>query len=312
MIEVEQLPAERLAEWRDVRNRIDPDDAVELDFLLHRRERQPGHRDLLAKLDGAAAGVGTYSRMIDDPVSPIGQINFRVLREQRRRGVATALHGAVSEIARAHGDEELEGKVIAPTAETEAYVAARGYRQVQRMIESRFDLGEPPTRADARDTASQAPGRLEMRAVADEPALLEAAYAVALESEPDVPNPSPWVEPASFEEWRSREIDDALFVPEASLVAFVDGEPVGYGLMQLERPGLGAHHATGVARAHRGRGLATTLKRAQIERARAAGLHGLVTWNEEGNAPIRAVNARLGYEVTRAVVTYRGPLLADA
>ena len=73
--------------------------------------------------------------------------------------------------------------------------------------------------------------------------------------------------------------------------------------------GLGAHHATGVARAHRGRGLATALKRAQIDRARAAGLNELVTWNEDGNAPIRAVNARLGYRITRAVVTYRGPLL---
>jgi RimJ/RimL family protein N-acetyltransferase len=304
VIEVEELPAERLAEWRDVRNRINADDPVDLDFLLHRRERHPGHRDLFATVDGVAAGVGTYSRMIDDPVSPIGQINFRVLPEHRRRGVATALHRAVSEIGRAHFDGELEGKVIAPTAQTEAYVAARGYRRVQRMIESRFDLREAPVRE-----GTVGP---EMRSVAEDPRLLEAAYAVALESEPDVPNPNPWVEPASFEEWRAREIDDALFVAEGSLVAFVDGEPVAYGLMQLERPGLGAHHATGVARAHRGRGLATALKRAQIERARAAGLHGLVTWNEEGNAAIRAVNARLGYRITRDVVTYRGPLLGDA
>lgn len=312
MIEVEELPAERLAEWRDVRNRINRDDPVELDFLLHRRERHPGQRDLLATRDGVPAGVGTYARMIDDPVSPIGQVNFRVLPEHRRRGVATALHRAVSEIGRAHFDEELEGKVIAPTAETEAYVAARRYRQVQRMIESRFDLGQAPKRDVPRDRVSQGTVGPEMRSVAEDPVLLEAAFAVALESEPDVPNPSPWVEPASFEEWRAREIDDALFVPEGSLVAFVDGEPVAYGLMQLERPGLGAHHATGVARAHRGRGLATALKRAQIERARAAGLHGLVTWNEESNAAIRAVNARLGYRITRDVVTYRGPLLGDA
>jgi GNAT superfamily N-acetyltransferase len=311
VIDVEELPAERLAEWRDVRNRINADDPVELDFLLHRRKRHPGHRDLLATLDGVPAGVGTYARMIDDPVSPIGQINLRVLPEHRRRGVATALHRAVSEIGRAHFDDELEGKVIAPTAETEAYVAARGYRRVQRMIESRFDLRQAPARDVSRDTASQGTRRLELR-TAEDPVVLQAAYVVALESEPDVPNPSAWVEPASFEEWRAREIDDALFVAEGSLVAFVDGEPVAYGLMQLERPGLGAHHATGVARAHRGRGLATALKRAQIERARAAGLHGLVTWNEEGNAAIRAVNARLGYRITRDVVTYRGPLLGDA
>jgi GNAT superfamily N-acetyltransferase len=306
VIDVEELPAERLAEWLDVRNRINADDPVDLDFLLHRRERQPGHRDLLATLDGVPAGVGTYSRMIDDPVSRIGQINVRVLPEHRRRGVATALHRAVSEIGRTHGDEELEGKVIAPTVETEAYVAARGYRRVQRMIESRFDLGTAPSSSSADDS------RFEIRSVAEDPSALEQAYAIALEAEPDVPNPSPWVRPKSFEEWRAREIDDELFVPEVSLVAFENGEAVGYGIVQLERPRLGAHHATGVARAHRGRGLATALKRAQIERARTVGLHALVTWNDEDNVPIRAVNARLEYEITRDVVTYRGPLLPGA
>jgi RimJ/RimL family protein N-acetyltransferase len=117
-----------------------------------------------------------------------------------------------------------------------------------------------------------------------------------------------WVRPASFEEWRAREIDDALFVAEASLVAFVDGRPAAYGLVQLERPGVGAHLATGVARAHRGQGLATAVKRAQIAAARRIGLRELVTWNERGNAPIRHINAKLGYAPARDVVTFRGPL----
>jgi RimJ/RimL family protein N-acetyltransferase len=85
--------------------------------------------------------------------------------------------------------------------------------------------------------------------------------------------------------------------------------PAAYGLVQTERDGVASHLATGVARAHRGAGLATALKRAQIAAARAAGLRELVTWNEESNVPIRRVNAKLGYRVAREVVRFRGPLL---
>ena len=158
---------------------------------------------------------------------------------------------------------------------------------------------------DAEPTA----GVADIASIADDPSLLEHAYRIALDSEPDIPDVRPWVEPSSFEEWRAREIDDALFVPEASLVVLVDGEPAAYGLVQLDREGVGEHLATGVARAYRGRGLASSLKRAQIQAARCAGLHELVAHNDEANAPIRRVNATLGYRIAREIVTYRGPLV---
>jgi GNAT superfamily N-acetyltransferase len=304
LIAVESLPVERLDEWLDVRNRLEPDDPLELELLVHRRGRDPHLRDLLATVDGVPAGVAMYGRMLDDRVSPIGRVAIGVLPEFRRRGVATALHRALSELGRGHGDEELEEQVVAPTPETDAYVAARGYRAVPRMIESRLDLRTAP------GNSSSLEYDLEVRSAADDPAVLEGAFVVALEAEPDIPEVREWVRPSSFEEWRAREIDDAVFVPEASLVAYIGGEPVAYGLVQRERAGVGAHLATGVARAHRGRGLAIALKQEQIERARTVGLRELRTWNEEGNAAIRAVNARLGYRVAHPVVTYRGPLLA--
>ena len=302
MIRVEQLPVERLDEWLDVRNRVEPDDPLELDLVRARRRRNPTHVDLLAWLDGAPAGVGVYARMLEDPVSPIGRVNFRVVREYRRCGVGTELHRAVSDLGRARGDEELEGQIVAPGPEAKAYLDHRGYRAVLRMIESRFDLTSPLPSGGSRQTCR-------IVSAAEQPQVLEAAYAVALEAEPDAPDSRPWVRPASFADWRAREIDDTTFLAEVSLVAFVDGEPAAYGLVARDRAGVGAHVSTGVARAHRGHGLATALKRAQIERARAAGLRELRTWNEEGNEPIRHVNAKLGYRIVCEVVTYRGPLL---
>jgi len=301
VIEVEQLPADRLEEWLELRNRIESDDPLGMDVLVSRRRRDPTHVDLLATLDGVPAGVGVYGHMVDDPVSPIGRTNFRVLPELRRRGVGSAVHRAVSELARASGDEELEGEVADPGPDTLAYLEHRGYRRVQRMIESRLELAQATVDGEATE--------LELVNVAERPDAIEDAYRVALDSEPDVPDSRDWVRPASFEEWKAREVDELLFVPELSLVGYVDGEPAAYGFVQMERDGMAAHIATGVVRAHRGAGHATALKRAQIAAAREAGLRELVTWNEEGNAPIRHVNEKLGYRITRTVVRFRGPLL---
>jgi len=55
------------------------------------------------------------------------------------------------------------------------------------------------------------------------------------------------------------------------------------------------HGMTGVARAWRGRGVATALKRRQIAAARAAGYRLLMTENEHRNVPIRRLNEAFGY-----------------
>ena len=67
------------------------------------------------------------------------------------------------------------------------------------------------------------------------------------------------------------------------------------------------HEMTAVRPARRGRGLATTLKRATIAWAIGHGLEALETGNDEANAPMRAVNARLGYHPLPDVIGLQGP-----
>jgi mycothiol synthase len=64
---------------------------------------------------------------------------------------------------------------------------------------------------------------------------------------------------------------------------------------------------TAVRRGWRGRGIATALKRAQIEAARAAGIERIFTTNDETNLAMRGVNARLGYEPEPERVVVSGP-----
>ena len=55
---------------------------------------------------------------------------------------------------------------------------------------------------------------------------------------------------------------------------------------------------TAVSRALRGRGVASSLKRAQIAWAKEHGLKRLTAQNDERNAPMRRINNALGYRAT--------------
>jgi RimJ/RimL family protein N-acetyltransferase len=68
------------------------------------------------------------------------------------------------------------------------------------------------------------------------------------------------------------------------------------------------HDMTAVRRAWRGRGLATQLKAATIVWAIDHDLTALATGNDVDNAPMRAVNARLGYQPLPDEIFVRGPL----
>jgi predicted GNAT superfamily acetyltransferase len=101
-------------------------------------------------------------------------------------------------------------------------------------------------------------------------------------------------------------------LPGLSLVALLDGEAVGWsGLAELARQERTAENLlTGVLPEARARGIATALKVEQARRARQAGFLRIETVNDENNAPMRAVNARLGFEAEPIWLLVRGPLVA--
>ncbi|MFC6937004.1 GNAT family N-acetyltransferase [Actinomadura yumaensis] len=83
------------------------------------------------------------------------------------------------------------------------------------------------------------------------------------------------------------------------------------GFTELVVPGDGAgdgqHYGTAVLPEHRGRGLGLWMKAESILRARARHprLEGLVTDTADVNAPMRAINERLGFESTHRSVHFR-------
>jgi len=135
-------------------------------------------------------------------------------------------------------------------------------------------------------------------------------YEVGLEAIPDMPTIDP-VEVGSYEEWKAFELDTAMIRPDLTTVALAGDEVIGYAILTARSAGrIGKHRLCGVKRAWRGRGVALALKQRQIAAAQASGMQRLVTENAEGNAPMRAVNERLGYAPAPEVLWLRGPVAA--
>lgn len=93
--------------------------------------------------------------------------------------------------------------------------------------------------------------------------------------------------------WRRPEFDPVL-----STVAVVDGRVAAYSEAHTDGENRYWSGMTGTRRAFRGRGLATLVKADSLRRARAAGISHAFTGNDAENAPMLAINRRLGYTVT--------------
>ena len=257
----------------------------------------PGRIDLIAELGREPVGTGFVERHGDDPSGPEGWVSVRVLSEFRRRGVGSALFEAISEHARRDGRRALTMSVQESDRDSIGYLTRRGFVEMMRLQESVLDL------AAASSTWAPPPGV----ALVPLDAELEAAvFAAAVEIARDIPS-AHGVRIDSIDQWRRDELS-ARALRECCFAAVADGEVVGYATLIAGAEGEGLHAMTGVRREWRRRGIALALKQAQIEAAKAEGLHRLRTANAVQN-PMLAVNRRLGYRKDVVWLHLRGPLL---
>ena len=126
--------------------------------------------------------------------------------------------------------------------------------------------------------------------------------ACLVECTPDMPTAGP-AEAPPYDDWVANQLSGAV-----AFVAIDDDRVVGYATLQPlpATPYRLEHGLTAVLRSHRGRGLAQKLKRAQIAWAARHGYRELVTYTSELNAPMRAVNVKLGYEERPVAVVVSG------
>jgi GNAT superfamily N-acetyltransferase len=290
-----------LAAMIEVRAHADPDlPPPRLDNLRRNLAGNARLAYLVAHVADTPVGCGFVDVSYDAATAHV-----LVVPAARRQGVGTALLAAVSERARASRLMRLQGEIRAIDDESLEFFRRRGFEQVGREEAVVLDLAG----TGARGVDPPPPG-IRIVSRAELPGVVEGMYEVAREAEPDIPGEDR-VRP--FDVWRSTEIDRPSLRPELTFVALAGDEVVGYAILDT----LGGelwHRLTGVKRAWRGRGIATALKRAQIEAARSSGVARLVTANEERNTAMRSINEALGYrpEPRLSTVVVRGPVFQPA
>ena len=235
--------------------------------------------------------VGGYAFVNDSSVAGSAYAMVRVLPEERRAGIGSALVQAAASAARELGFASAWGYVRAGDDASLRFAESRGFAEVGREVEliRRVALGEGGVPAGIAE-------------LGDDHRV--GAYAVSVAAVPDMPTAGA-AEARAFDQWVEQELADAA----VAHVALEDGEVVGYATLQtMSDPTRLEHGFTGVLPEHRRRGLATSLGRAQIAWAAEHGYKELVTTTGVSNTGLRRQKARLGYSEVDGPVLVRGPV----
>lgn len=292
--------------YNDVFTVVWPEFAMtEEEFRHELRESGPARRWLVRSEDGAPVGALAVERVRwhGPDAAPLA---FALLPPDRWNDSAylRLLHAAAG-FAVDEGFDSL--RLLVWDRELCLLDLARGldgWEEVSREVDVGLDLGVPLP------APRPAPPGIVITTLAERPDVARAAHACLEAAMPDVPGDvQSTILP--FDEWlvdRGR----PSITDEATFVALDGAEVVGFAELELPAalPEVAWHGFTAVAPTHRGRGIAYALKSTTIEYARSAGLRLLRTENEERNAPMRHINAELGYAPINTRFVLRGPVAA--
>ena len=284
----------------EVYNTVWPHDAVTIDAVHSFRDSAQHYIDYLVHEDGVILGSGAglsspSARTVSLRSSPCSPGNAW-------RGAGTALFEAISMWASVRGVRELEVSVSGSDPEGLSFAQRRGF------IEERRETGLVLSLAGISPPQVQPPAGIEIVTWAQRPELARGMYEVDLEAHPDIPGfEDVAVEP--FEDWMAHHMQRPTDSSEATFIALAGGEVVGFAKLSLTAPTAAGHAMTAVKRAWRGRGIAGALKATEINWALANGYTELHTSNEERNAPINRLNARLGYRPGIGRIHLVGPIV---
>ncbi len=288
MTSIREIDIERDAsDLVELARETSPTIVTNVSALVHRLRTVPARsqgRTWVAEAGGRVIGRVDCFLSLFESSSRMAGLPVAVREEHRGRGIGAALY----ELGLGHAHAIGARQLIVNFHENDAGVAfagKRGFAQVRAETEAGLDprvvTERPPAGVDLRPMTAVDP-RL--------------AYDVDMETTADMPSTEPF-EGMAYEEWEEHVLRHPLLAPSGSFVALVDGEAAALSLLTADpESGRAMSWMTGTRRAYRGRGLALAVKLASIEWAAANGITRMLTFNDATNAPMLAVNRRLGYE----------------
>jgi len=294
-----------LPRCQEIGNACYPDWPESLENARHRRGMLRNDSYLLefvAVEDGSITGFG-YLKSEERHIVEPGTFGLQVTVHQEHRGKG---HGrALMDLLLGHLGY-LEWRQVLAACQDDGgpgrgMLERRGFVHGMTDICSKLDLENytPPADHDAALARFRERGyRMATYGALDDPDKEEKLWGLYEEIEHDMPGTVEHKK-AGLEEWREKMASPVRRLEEI-LLALAGDEFVG--LTELVFPAGPEGHAiiesTGTRKAHRGRGVATALKYACVDRALAAGVPVINTGNEKDNEAILTINRRLGFRHT--------------
>jgi RimJ/RimL family protein N-acetyltransferase len=257
----------------------------EAGWVHYRRHQNPRERalGLVAEVDGTLVGMGNAGLNITTTTPGAAWAQLRVTAPHRRRGIGSQLHEALlvhlAEIGATRATSFMRW-----TEEGERWASARGWKRLLTGPLIALELADVPE-------PSLPPGFtcVSMADFGQPEAIFELTRLAIL----DEPRPEA-IDDLRYEDWINEWEDPDLDRPSSAVVLHGD-RPVTFAYINLAGD-LAAHGGTGTHPDYRGRGLATAAKRFALRALAARGVKRITTSNAEENAPMRAINRRLGFE----------------
>jgi GNAT superfamily N-acetyltransferase len=266
---------------------VNPTATINVAASLHRMESAPPRsrgRAWVAEVDGRVVGRSEAFLHPFNEGSARGYVLVAVTGAHRLQGIGAALY----DVAFAHAVEI--GTVI---VQTDFYENPEGVRFAEERG-FRFARAEQALVLDPRDVHEPPPADVDLRPVrAIDPHDLHLVDETATRDMPQLEV----IESIPYDEWEQHVLEHPLFTLDGSFVAYVDDEPAACSMILVDlESGRASNMMTGVVPWRRGRGLGLACKLASIRWAAENGITLMATSNDEANAPMLAINERLGYE----------------
>lgn len=225
------------------------------------------------------------------------------------RGIGGAIYDRLSEDI-----EELDAVTCWAAAKEDmpvplAFLARREFKEKMKSWESRLNPALVSLSDYSNYSQRASEGGIVIASLAEErrqdPECLKKLYDLIQTVAADMPMPDQFT-PTSFEQWLAAEVNAPGLAPDGYMIAKDGSSYVGLSTVWLaEKEAKGLYQGlTGVRREYRGRGIAVALKLRVIDFAQRNGYELIKTWNASVNAPMLAVNHKLGFKRQVGWITF--------
>ena len=253
-----------------------------------------------AEEDGTIVGYGSLGLVPETSDKGAAWISVLVHPEHRRRGLGSELTAATLE--HAHAIEAVRLHCWSRSDDdTTAFARSQGFEQ-----NASHDL----LAVDPRTVAPpELPAGVELRpftAYENDPTPVHHVDSVSAVDEPGELT----FDEITYDMWLETFWSHPLLDHDASMVALQDGVPATVTFLQTDRDtGRATNNGTGTLREYRGRGLATLAKQASLACAAGLGITAVYTGNDVTNAPMQAINRKLGYAPAATMLSWARDLV---